>query len=367
MNHTTHRSRRAIGWALGLLALVAGLAHAGDHREAPRIADQPTLDVQDFYSFISPSDPGKLVMVMTVNGFALGPPAHTYLFSDRGRYKFHIDNNGDARTDHLVSMRFSREEYATFTSETDYKSQKFFAGFSMGPQRLLSGMTTPASPVFDRAFPPVIVEGGGARVFAGTRDDPFFFDVVDSDRTFAGVQPKFRSGKDRFAGYNVSAIVVEIPLASVYRGRPLRLWATVDERGLDGRWRQVQRVGNPAVKGVYVPDTMTALFNATSPHQDARLFKSTIQNSARTLFRLDEPTVAQLTRILVPDTLTLDPRQPTRSPNGRALDDDLDLMFWFNLQAPIAYAPGDLDGVRRNDVPNSTRFPYLAPPHVLAE
>lgn len=364
MKITSGSSRRTLGWALSLLCAVAGVASAGDHREAPRIADQPTLDVQDFYSFISPSDPRKLVMVMTVNGFALGPTGHTYLFSDHGRYKFHIDNDGDARADHAVVLRFSKEEYATFQSATEFKSQKFFSGFSMGP-RLLAGMTTPASPIYNQPFAPVIAQADGVRVFAGMRDDPFFFDVVDSDRTFAGMQPKFLSGKDRFAGYSTSAIVVEFPLASVYKGKPLRLWATVDERDGRGRWHQVQRVGNPAVKGVYVPDAMAPLFNATQPHQDEKLFKEVIAQSARTMFRLDEPTVKRLTRILVPDTLTLDPQRPVKSPNGRALDDDLDLMFWFNLHTPIAYAPGDLDGVRHNDVRNSTSFPYLAPPHVV--
>lgn len=365
MNTTSGNFHRAFGWALGLLCAVTGMASASDHREAPRIADQPTLDVQDFYSFISPSDPGKLVMVMTVNGFALAPPAHTYLFSDHGRYKFHIDNDGDAKADHAVVLRFSKEQYTTFQSDTQFDAQKFFASFSMGPQ-LLSGMITPGSPVYNRPIAPVIAQAGGVRVFAGLRDDPFFFDVVDSDRVLAGMQPKFASGKDRFAGYNASAIVVEIPLASVYRGRPLRLWVTVDERDGRGQWRQVQRVGNPAVKGVYVPDAMAPLFNATLPHQDERLFRDVIERSARAMFRLDEPTLKRLTAILVPDTLTLDPRRPLKSPNGRALDDDLDLMFWFNLNAPIAYAPGDLDGVRHNDVPNSPDFPFLAPPHVVA-
>lgn len=365
MSTSDHRPRRRLSWLTGLLVFVSASALAGDHREAPLIADKPTLDVQDFYAFLSPSDPDKLVLVMTVNGFAQGPTAHTYLFSDHGRYLFHIDNDGDARADHAIALRFSREEFAQFQSPGEFTSQKFFAGFTMRPH-VLFGTTTPGTPVFDRPIDPVIAERGGVRVFAGLRDDPFFFDVVDSDRTFAGMQPRFASGKDRFAGYNTSAIVVEIPLLSVYRGHPLGLWATVDERGSDGRWRQVQRVGNPAVKGVYIPDHMSARFNATQPHQDPVLFRRVVERRARSLFRLDDATVEQLVGILVPDVLKLDPTRPLESPNGRALDDDLDLMFWFNLYAPIAYAPGDLDGVHHNDVPNLETFPYLAPPHVVA-
>ncbi len=354
-----------LGIGIVLSTLGTQVAMASDHREAPGIADKPMLDIADFYAFLSPTSSNRLVLVMTVNGYSLPPAAKTYMFSDKARYKFYIDNDSDNRPDQSIVVTFSKPQFAHFSDPDHFSGQTFSASFGKG-MPTLNGPVTAATQVYLVPSAPVIVEGAnGVRMFAGLRDDPFFFDNVDSDRVFAGLQPKFTSTKDRFAGFNVSAIVIELPLSSVYRGKPLALWATTEELTPRGEWKQVQRVGHPAIKGVYVPDEMAELFNSTQPIDDVKNFKEPITESAQRLFHLSGDNLTTLVNLIVPDTLKLDPTKPIKMPNGRTLDDPLGNMFWFNLYTPIAYAPGDLDGVHGNDVPNSKYFPYLAAPHTV--
>jgi hypothetical protein len=353
--------------ALAAVAASVQGARASDHRESPEIVGNPNADIADFYAFLNPHDSSKLVMVMTVNGYAVPALEKRYMFSPKVRYRFNIDNNGDYRPDEGVELRFGEAEF-THKVHGVWTSQTFTATFSMRRIEPVRGSCTPATEVLQAALDPVVFDGAdGVKVYAGLRDDPFFFNLTGSDRVFAGQQPKFLSGIDNFAGFNVSAIVVEIPLSSVYRGRPLHLWATTEELSRDRSWRQIQRVGNPAVKGVYIPSTMLARYNASQPAEDVANYKSVAAGAAEAAFHLDQATLQRLLSILIPDTLTLDPTKTIRSPNGRALDDSLGLMFWFNLNTPIAFKPGDdptdLDGVLGNDVPNRDRFPYLAPPH----
>lgn len=359
---------------LRLLALSAGIACFGgttgvlasDHRESPEIVGKPGADIADFYAFLNPRDPTKIVFVTTVNGYAVFPIAKSYQFSPTVRYLFKIDSNGDAVADHQIELRFSGEERFTHPDgRGGYTSQRLVTRFSptMGIPPVF-GVATPATQVVNHALEPVINEGArGVKVFAGLRDDPFYFDLVASDRVFAGQQDRFSTAIDRFAYFSVSAIVVEVPLDAVYREpRPLQVWATTEEYVFPHGWRQIQRVGNPAVKGVYVPDNLTERFNASEPKNDVRDYREIVQARAQALFGLNDQTLSQLMTIIMPDTLKIDPRHPVVSPNGRGLNDDLDAMFWFNLNAPIAYAPGDLDGVHGNDIPNDDYFPYLAPP-----
>jgi hypothetical protein len=50
------------------------------------------------------------------------------------------------------------------------------------------------------------------KVFAGPRDDPFFFDLNQFKKVIAGTATSFNNpGADTFAGTNVLSVVVEVP------------------------------------------------------------------------------------------------------------------------------------------------------------
>src|SRR5438876_543699 len=73
---------------------------------------------------------------------------------------------------------------------------------------------------------PITASRHGMTVFAGVRDDPFFFDLVQFKHIIAGEATSFRNpGIDTFAGTNVLAIVVELPSAQL-GGTKLGVWGT---------------------------------------------------------------------------------------------------------------------------------------------
>lgn len=354
--------------AIALAALLcAGNALASDHKEAPSVAADPSTDIADLYAFLNPRDHSRLVLSMTVGPSTAPEMSRTYQFSSTARYLFKVDNDGDYLADHEIEVRFSDEQFPQFNATgTLMPSQQFVTTFS-DRVRPIRGPVTPSSQVLPIPLAPIVSTGQrGIQVFAGQRDDPFFFDSTGSFRVLNGRQPKFSAAIDRNAGFNVSAIVIELPLNMYYRGRPLHIWCSTEKPEFNGgryRWKQIQRDGNPAIKAVYITAPYKDLFNASEPVDDPANFSQLIAGSARYLFQVNDEDLAKLLAIVSPDVLRLDPTKPIRLPNGRGPDDDIDPLFWFNLNRSIAYAPGQLDGVAANDVPNSWFFPYLAPPH----
>src|SRR5690349_12425654 len=92
-----------------LLATVAfaPAAPAADHREAPLISEDPAADINDVYVFKSPTDSTKTVLAMTVNPFISPTNALASHFSNEVRYRFNIDNTGDAIADAHIDFYFT--------------------------------------------------------------------------------------------------------------------------------------------------------------------------------------------------------------------------------------------------------------------
>ena len=66
----------------------------------------------------------------------------------------------------------------------------------------------------------------GVKVFAGPRDDPFFFDLVRFRQVIAGQATSFNNpGNDTFAGTNVLALVVEVPKSLLNSNGTINVWA----------------------------------------------------------------------------------------------------------------------------------------------
>lgn len=72
-----------------------------------------------------------------------------------------------------------------------------------------------------------VTQAGEAMVYAGLRDDPFFFDLAGFRTTLMTGDLSFVNDRDFFAGLNSSALVLEIPLSAVSAtGGSFRVWAT---------------------------------------------------------------------------------------------------------------------------------------------
>jgi Domain of unknown function (DUF4331) len=341
---------------VALVALVScHAARASDHREAPTIYEDPTADIADLYAFTSPNNPGNLVLVLTVQPFATTANPQSYAFSKDVLYTFNIDTDEDAVADEKIDIRFSAPAFG---------NQKMWVKFPR--QAPLQGEATWVLSALHSAPPPVVNKGpSNIQYFAGLRDDPFFFDSLAGFRFFAFGE-KFSTGIDRLAGKNVLGIVIEVPYSVVSR-RPhqkLGIWATT-HRKQHGDWKQIQRAGNPAVKAVLMPIELKDQYNFTEPKHDVALYGQAIRNAVKGPLGQTDAVADLLISQVAPDLLRIDPARPIAWPNGRRLDEDVfDEMFAWNLNKPTAFAPGELDGVRKNDVPFLNEFPYLAPPHI---
>ena len=362
---SSRRKRRR--WGV-IMALSAGLSapsgFASDHREAPLMQEDGTADIADFYAFRNPNDASKLVLAMTVNAASVPQQAALYNFSPNVLYRFNIDNDGDAAIDHHIDVTFSSSVPGP---------QRLKAVFPNG--EVVEGEVTLPTTIGPEPNPPILLEssrGSGVRIFAGPRDDPFFFDAVGSSRFVSGTG--FFTGTDGFAGQNVSAIVVEVPLSMVAdeSGR-LQIWGETGRPNVTLRrsrstqvqqnfrpFRQIERAGNPSVNFTFIPPTLRDLFNVRKPRHDAKNFMDSIVASLKAI-GTDEENIEILLKIIVPDTLKLDLTEADGFPNGRRLEDDVmdTLFFYLSNQADPRLA----DGVDENDVVFLNEFPFLARPH----
>jgi hypothetical protein len=72
----------------------------------------------------------------------------------------------------------------------------------------------------------VFEAGGGLQVYAGLRDDPFFFDLQGYLDTLSTGTLSF-TATDFFTGLNVTAIVLEIKASTVAEdSEEIQVWAT---------------------------------------------------------------------------------------------------------------------------------------------
>jgi len=215
--------------------VAAGLVYARtpvrgfDFQDSPAVIARPAADISDVYLFPSPANGNNVVAVMDVHP---GIPAGSKTFFDQGvlyTLKFDTNFQGEAVGSRPVENRVMQFSAAAPASGTQ---QIFFYGFGAPNQTgsattLLNGGSISASGYINRIF----TTGTGITVFAGLREDPFFFDlaqwwkiVPDRNRgsTASSCLPApigdgtcphgfNASGTDYFNNTNVLSIVVEIP------------------------------------------------------------------------------------------------------------------------------------------------------------
>jgi hypothetical protein len=342
-----------------LLSSVAIPARAADHKDAPYVSERPPADINDVYLF---RRDGRLVVAMTVNPVSDRDFNSAYHFSPDALYRFAFDTNGDGQTDRSIDLTFSPVVGG---------EQRFIARLP-GPLEV-RGKTTKPTTLSDSAPEPVLNEGPrGIRVFAGQRDDPFFFDLVGFNRFIAtGDAGQFR-GEDSFAGLNTSIIVVELPVGLASGGKSkfgfsgftyLRAEAARSAPGTGiievagTEYEQFDRMGNPAVNTVFIPPSLKNAFNRRSPQDDRSKFGPVILETLKK-FATPPANVAVLASVALPDTLKFDLAKPDGYPNGRQPEDDvIDILLTLVVGSPVG------DGVAANDRAFLGGAPYFAPPH----
>lgn len=185
-----------------LSVITAGIILAADHIDSPAVTNQPS-DITDLYVFRG-ENPDNLVFVANTQGLLTPGATANAKFDESTMIELNIDNNGDAKEDlviQCIAKNGKMKVYGPFapsvTGTTSYLGINHF---------------TAQVDITPYGQPAIINEQQGVKVFAGPRDDPFFFDLVRFRQIIAGTATSFNNpGNDTFAGTNVLGLVVEVP------------------------------------------------------------------------------------------------------------------------------------------------------------
>lgn len=204
--HPAHQ----VAWLLGAIALgampLASSLRAADHADSPSTTDDAPADLTDVYAWHEDS---KLVVAFGFAGLSeAGAPAQY----DAGvLYTVHIDNNGDNEPDHDVLVRFGQNTAGEWGIRVED----------------LPGVADPVIGPVETT----IDAGLDLRVFAGLRDDPFFFDLDGFRATLMSGAIMFDNTNDTFTGTNVTAVVLEMSIDAVAGGGDaVSLWVSTGRK-----------------------------------------------------------------------------------------------------------------------------------------
>src|SRR3954462_13068313 len=83
---------------------------ASSHREAPITALDHKADITDWYAFVSPEHPDRVVMILNVDPFLEPADGPNYFpFDPNILYEMKIDNDHDGKEDITFQFRFKTE------------------------------------------------------------------------------------------------------------------------------------------------------------------------------------------------------------------------------------------------------------------
>ncbi len=215
------KSKILIGGLIGI-ALI-GAVFAADHIDAPAVTGPGSTsagnDITDIYAFQSPADNSKMVFVLNTQGLLSPAASSTAAFPANVMYEFNIDNTGNNVEDLVIQCLVQNGKMRVYGPVAPGTPGTTSMVQTSGP------MTEVNVTAYNAASPGIGTNTNGIRVFAGPRDDPFFFDLTRFKEIIAGTQTGFRTpGVDAFAGTNVMSIVVEVPKTLLGAATTINVW-----------------------------------------------------------------------------------------------------------------------------------------------
>lgn len=192
---------------------------ASDHIDAPAVMGTGS-DITDFYAFQSPSNSSNMVFVVNVQGLLAPSATAAASFDQAVMLEINIDNSStkDNMEDLVIQATFKDGKVRVYGPVAP--SQKGLTSTLMGSASYVEANVTAYG------SNAVIGEKSGMKVFAGPRDDPFFFDLGAYQDVINGDASSFNNpGTDTFKGTNVMALVVELPKSLLGTGS-INTWVT---------------------------------------------------------------------------------------------------------------------------------------------
>lgn len=200
--------------ALGA-AVTTGIIYAADHVDAPAVTGKST-DITDVYGFRA-QNPDNIVLVGNIQGLLSPENTAAATFDENTLVEFNIDTDGDAVEDLVIQAIPKNNKMRIYgpykPTMTGAKSQIAVNELSVEVDITKYGETA------------MTKTQKGITAFAGPRDDPFFFDLLQFRKILAGEASGFNNpGTDFFKGTNVMSIVLEIPKSYLGTGNSFNVW-----------------------------------------------------------------------------------------------------------------------------------------------
>jgi hypothetical protein len=332
MSIRTSKLRPAVAIVAALLTVQSPPVFAASHREAPITALDQKADITDWFAFVSPEHPDRVIFILNVDPFLEPSNGPNYFPFDPGiLYEMKIDNNHDGVPDITFQFQFQTQiqnpgvftgfvgnlfGFPPITALTGDGSQGLSlrqtysvnmvtsaGSFPISDDQVLYAVPTNVGPRTMPSYASLVQQGiytldNGIRVFAGTAADPFFIDlggVFDSLNMRASVAPVLGAaveGDDHnnyapnaLAGFNVNSIVLEVPITMLTSdgqmhaatdplavigtyGTTSRQKTTVLGEGGRGAWTQVQRMGNALINEAVIGTGAKDRFSMDLPIHD---------------------------------------------------------------------------------------------------
>ncbi|MBA2238400.1 MAG: DUF4331 domain-containing protein [Lysobacter sp.] len=365
--------------------ILVGAAQASSHRDAPAIAGMPKVDATDFYMFRSYAI-GRGDFVTFIANYQpfqapFGGPNY-FMLEPKAVYTIHVDNNGDAKADHVFQFRFNNtfrnlkvpvngvavsvplQNIGPFSagSRANLNTiESYFVTTEGGRATNLTvggGQTNFTKPfdnigtksiadyeLYARVHIAQIGIPGCARpgqVFVGQRRDSFvanlgeIFDLINTDP----LGPRDAEAND-LADQNVTSIALEVPIACLVRStatadRVLGAWTTARAGpGLP----QVSRLGSPLFNELVIGLQDKDRFNASHPSDDAQ-FARYVTN----------PVLPKLIETLFPSV-----QAPTRFPRYDLVWTYLTGFEGFSTNMPPNVVPAEMLRLNTSNLPSIGR------------
>jgi hypothetical protein len=110
MRFMTTRVRAAVAILAAALIVPTPPVFGASHREAPITALDQKADITDWFAFVSPEHPDRVILVLNVDPFLEPSNGPNYFPFDPGiLYEMKIDNNHDGVEDVTFQIRFKTE------------------------------------------------------------------------------------------------------------------------------------------------------------------------------------------------------------------------------------------------------------------
>ncbi len=396
--------RTILAIELALIAvLTPGIIAASDHDDGEVDIKGRTVNLTDLYVFReqdqnSGAADGDLVFIMNSNPRSIA--RYQYYFSTTALYQFHITQVGDVnstptgRADIILRLAFSPPNNQGIQAAAVTVVR---GGVETTTKTTVNNSLITTTPLNSNAvLNTVPVGGSNLTVFAGLREDPFFFDVEQFFRVRAGalgtgpkVSFKQPSQAIDFAkGYNVNTIAVRVPKAFLQAGtgaNTFDVWSTVSIRDGVGGFKQFERLARPAInEGLIVTPGFMEAFNNISPRLDLSPAAAPVrQEAVATLNAVDlldgkdnvDPNA--IAGAFLPDVMRIDTTKASgygSATNAQGsliggrmlLDDVIDITLGALVGSPVGdnvSYEGTPGNPAQGHKPLQPSFPYLALPN----